>query len=602
MTPKIKHQAFIALCVALLASLAIPARFASGNIAAADPPPWVKMAVIPTQENLNAVTASSKRSIWFAGDNGVVLNWTGVSFKSYKVELPDGVRLTDIHMFSSGDGWAVGYNTANNYGRIYHFDGSSWKLFTEEGIRGVKFRGLAFLGRQDGLLVGEGGQLYRWDGRTWTDKTSAILSGSAVDSGRLSLVTDVEADPDAQIYLLACHYRTRTSPDRTDSVYVRLDLKTERAGIFYNTPTKDSLTYSGAGRLGAFPGGRFHYLSNTALYTFSHGVSTYGKAGVREFQFNLNQGILRGMWLFGREDGWFVGDSGAVIRLQPGPKSETFWPVGERLNAVWMNDPDFGFIAGDKGTILMRNTAAGVILDIDADKLEYDFGEQVVLGVYRVSQAATATISLKDAKWEIKQETTTDERKSFATVYTSPASSGQRGGQSLTGGQVLALLWDQKDDQGRQVKPGTYHAYFRGGGASPGLRFTIRQPVEKPPSPGQGGITLDLPSVYPLADIVFKLTNRDAKAADLAEASYAVDRKEDDGWHRFYASKERSVFQPGRVEGGKSYEWTWKRWDSTGKKQAGEGQYRLVVTMPGNKPDRATKEFDLKAQAGTRNK
>ncbi|MCX6557523.1 MAG: hypothetical protein NTW95_08875 [Candidatus Aminicenantes bacterium] len=561
-----------------------------------------------TMDNLNAVTAASKRSVWFAGDNGTILSWDGTNFKAFKVELSDGVRLRAIHMFSASDGWAVGYNTANYYGRIYRFDGRDWKLFTEEGIRGVKLCGLAFLGPQDGLAAGEEGHLYRWDGRTWADMTSAILFGSSVDSGRLSLVTDLAADPDKRVYVLACNYKTKISPDRTERVYVRLDLAKTPAGVSHNTPAQGGFVSSPTGRLFAVPEGKFHYLTHKTVYTFNHGSPTYGEAGIRSFAFNINQGILHGLWLFGKDDGWFVGDYGTVLRLKPGPRSQTYTPVQEKLNDIWMLDPDFGFIAGDKGTVLMRNTPAGVVLDVVADRLEYESGAQVLVAVSRVSQASTATVSLQGAAWEIKKETTRDERTSLATVYTSSLSPASRSGNlRLDPGEILTLQWNQKDSQGRLVGPGAYRAVFRVGDQAPGVRFTVRAPsgpVTSSDTPDMhGGMTLETPDVRSTGEVIFKIVNHETQAVDLTGATYAIDIKRTDGMHNFYASPERSgAFQPGSIAAGKSYVWTWKRQDSTGKQQAGDGQYQLVVIMPGKSPDRLSKAFDITTAAFERNK
>jgi photosystem II stability/assembly factor-like uncharacterized protein len=563
--------------------------------------PWVKMSQTATTDNLNAVTAASKKSVWFAGDNGTILSWDGRNFKAYKVELPDGVRLRAIHMFSATDGWAVGYNTSNYYGRIYRWDGKTWKLATAEGIKGFKCCAMAFLGPQDGLIAGEEGRLWRWDGRTWIDATTDILYGSQVNSDRMGLVTGLVADPEKRVYVLSCRYQTHQDPPRTDSVYARLDLKTEPEGAFYNTPALDGNVSATGSRIFSLPGGKSHYLAGTTVYTFSPGVSTDQKAGIRQFTFNINRGILHGLWLFGKDDGWFVGDYGTVVQLQPGPRSRTFVPITERLNDIWMLDPDFGFIAGDKGTVLMRNTPTGVVLDVMADKLEYESGEQVLAAVSRAGQASTAAMSLTGAAWEIRKETTTDERTTLSTVFTQSLTPRTReDNQSLDPGEMLSLKWTQKNSQGRQVEPGVYRAVFRLGDQAAHSRFTIRAPsgpITSSDTPDtHGGMTLETPDVRSTGEVIFKIVNRETQAVDLSGATYAIDIKRTDGMHNFYTSPERSgAFQPGTIAAGKSYVWTWKRQDTSGKQQAGDGQYQVVVKMPGKTPDRLTRTFDIKS-------
>jgi len=608
MKQRFSNSGFLLLIAAALAFSALAALPGWGS--PAETAPWVKMNNYATTDNLNAVDAASKKSVWFAGDNGTVLSWDGVNFKAYKVELPDTVRLTGIHMFSSRDGWAVGYNTANGYGRIYRFDGSAWKLFTSEGIRGVKFSGLAFLGTQDGLAVAEGGQFYRWDGRTWMDATRTVFSGASILADRVGLVSDVEADLEKKAYVISCRYVTHLDPPTLRDAYVRMALQAGGEGIVYNSP---SLGGNSCGpdlsqRVFQVPGGKLQYLVGKTVYTVSSGATIWGKAGLREYKFNLNQGSLRGLWMFGRDDGWFVGDYGAVVHLQPGPRSQSYWPVGERLNAIWMNGQDFGFIAGDKGTVLMRNTAIGVVIDVNVDKLEYDRGEQVFAAVARVSQSSTAAMPLAGAAWEIRRETTMDERTTLSTVYSVSLTPRSRDdNQSLDPSEILTLQWNQKNSQGRQVEPGAYRAVFRIGDKTANVHFAIRAPsgpVTSSDLPDMhGGLALEAPDVQSLGDVVFRVTNHETHGVDLSGASYAVEVKRTDGWHGFYSSPERgTAFRPGTIATGKSYQWTWKRQDTSGKQLAGDGQYQVVLKMPGQSPDRLTRAFDIQTAALQRNK
>ncbi|MDD8026352.1 MAG: hypothetical protein PHI34_07550 [Acidobacteriota bacterium] len=588
------------LCIAALVMAAFPA--ASVWAGQAETMPWIKMGNTGVLENLNAVTAASKKSVWFAGDNGTILKWDGEKFTAYKVELPDGVRLRDIYMFSNTDGWAVGYNTANYYGRIYHWDGRAWKLATAEGIKGFKCCAIAFLNKQDGLIAGEEGHLFRWDGRTWTDTTTAIWSTSQVTAGRLSLVTDLTADLEKRIYVMSCRYQTHQNPPRTDSVYVRLDLKTGQASAFYNTAALDAIINGPGSRVFGVPEGKFHYLAGKTVYAFSPGVSTYQKAGLRQFTFNINQGLLRGLWMFGKDDGWVVGDNGVVAQLQPGPTAKSYWPVAEKLNDIWMLDKDYGFIAGDKGIVLMRNTTAGALIDTTLDKLEYDSGEQVLAGVVRVSQASPVAMPLTGALWEIKKETTVDERTTVSTVYSYSLTPRSRDdNQSLDPGEWLTLKWNQKNSQGRQVEPGAYRVVFRIGDQAPGCRFTIRAPsgpVTATDLPDmQGSFALDLPPSYIYGvNTPFKLVNHNTRSVAISGQSYTVSVMREDGWHIFYDSGTRSAFNPGTMAAGATYEWVWMRYDTSGRTLAEVGRYKLTVKLPGQTPSELSREFEIRTR------
>jgi len=594
-----RSSSMVLLSAALLLA-ALPA--ASAWADQAETLPWIKMGNYATTENLNAVTASSKKSVWFAGDNGTILKWDGTKFTAYKVELPDGVRLRDIHMFSATDGWAVGYNTANYYGRIYHWDSRAWKLATSEGIKGFKCCAIAFLNKQDGLIAGEEGRLYRWDGRTWVDASSAIYGiGRAVNQGNVGLVTDLVADQEKGVYILACSYKTHNDPPRTDGVYIRLDLKSNPPGMFYNSPVLDGVVSYQGNRIFSVPGGKSHCLAYKTVYAFSPSVTTYQKAGIRQYSFTINQGGLRSLWMFGKNDGWFVGEYGIVASLLPGPASKSYWPVSERLNDIWMLDKDFGFIAGDKGTVLMRNTTAGVALDLNLDKLEYDSGEQVIAGINRLSQAAPVTMPLTGALWEIKKETTTDERTTLTTVYSLSLTPPRDDNQSLDPGEVLTLKWNQKNSQGRQVEPGVYRVVFRLGDQAPGFRFTIRAPsgpfTSTDLAEGQGVLSLDLqPSYLDLVNITFKLVNHNARSVSLSGETYSVSIMREDGWHGFYESGTRSAFNPGTMAAGQTYEWVWNNSDTSGRQRAQPGHYKLTVNLPGQTPSQLSKEFEIRAR------
>jgi len=556
--------------------------------------PWIKMGNTGIADDLYAISAVSKTSVWFAGNNGVVLHWNGRIFRSYKVELPDNVILCDIHMFSDSDGWAVGYNAANGYGRIYHWDGRAWKLATAEGIKGFQCRAIAFLGPQDGLFVGCDGELWRWDGRVWLGQDWSIFGpGGSIDAGRVSEVIDVMAVPDQGVYVISCNFKRH---DRVETGFIRLNLRTYPYGEFFNTPIKNQSIHSHPGRIFHVPGGKSYYL-HEALYAFDESVSAYQKAGIRQFNPNLNYSQMLGLWMFGQDDGWLVGTYGAIVHLKPGPSSKTYWVGSEFLCAIWMHDPDFGFIACQKGTVLMRNTAAAIDVEVNADKLEYDYGAPVFAQVYRPASATPVSLPLAGAQWEVKKETTVDEQTAVSTIYVRAPGGG---GDFLDPNEPLNMTWNQKDGQGRQIGPGVYRIVFHIGDRTPFVRIAIRPPagsVKAGDAPAVApGLALDVRDSYPPADIAFKLGNRGKKAVDIVGETYSIALQRAGGWQVFYESGPQSAFRPATIGAGKEYAWVWRRQDTTGRHTAGPGRYRLSVMLPGQTPEQLIKEFDILIQ------
>lgn len=132
--------------------------------------------------------------------------------------------------------------------------------------------------------------------------------------------------------------------------------------------------------------------------------------------------------------------------------------------------------------------------------------------------------------------------------------------------------------------PGVYRAVFRVGDQAP---------VEPIVSRTGGGLFIVTNHFFPLrGNITFRILNQGVHDVDLSGAAYAVEIKRADGWHGVNPSAQGSSFQPGTIAAGKSYEWTWKSRDSTGNPKAWEeGEYRLVVSMPGKYPDRLSMIF-----------
>lgn len=61
---------------------------------------------------------------------------------------------------------------------------------------------------------------------------------------------------------------------------------------------------------------------------------------------------LRGLFMNGQSDGWAVGDGGTILRFQNGQWVTYSSPTSSNLNAVFLLDSNHGWAVGSSGTIL----------------------------------------------------------------------------------------------------------------------------------------------------------------------------------------------------------------------------------------------------------
>lgn len=104
--------------------------------------------------------------IVLSGDGGRVVTFTRASGLFREATVGDTtLKLFGVWGTSPDDLIAVGGNISSFYGKIYHFDGLSWRLEHEDGARMVyKVWGSA---TQAPLAIGTRGLGLRWDGVAW---------------------------------------------------------------------------------------------------------------------------------------------------------------------------------------------------------------------------------------------------------------------------------------------------------------------------------------------------------------------------------------------------------------------------------------------------
>lgn len=124
---------------------------------------WVSTSTGITVD-LNAVSTLSASDAWAVGNSGNVFKWNGTNWSS--ISSATTQTLNGISMISSGSsdiGWAVGASSAAIY-----YDGTSWSLKNTGIAGGLTLNHVVTVSANEAWLVASGGQIYEWNGSTWT--------------------------------------------------------------------------------------------------------------------------------------------------------------------------------------------------------------------------------------------------------------------------------------------------------------------------------------------------------------------------------------------------------------------------------------------------
>jgi hypothetical protein len=126
-----------------------------------------------SNQHLYGVWGSSATNVWFVGNYGTVLHYTGTSTLA-AVSIGTTERLTGIFGFSANDIYICGH-----YGILYHYNGSVWSQISTPSIN-FSFGGMFGIASNDLYLVGCDlfspyiQRMYHYDGSS----LSQIVSGN----------------------------------------------------------------------------------------------------------------------------------------------------------------------------------------------------------------------------------------------------------------------------------------------------------------------------------------------------------------------------------------------------------------------------------------
>jgi hypothetical protein len=104
-----------------------------------------------------------------AGSNTVSGTTTSTLPSWQQVALPLNFQVQSMHYISESNIWIAGYTTIGTYNfpRIYHYDGGVWNQSTIQAEDSVgTLSSIAFRNNSDGLAFGSG-KIYKYDGTSW---------------------------------------------------------------------------------------------------------------------------------------------------------------------------------------------------------------------------------------------------------------------------------------------------------------------------------------------------------------------------------------------------------------------------------------------------
>lgn len=144
--------------------------------------------IAPTDARLQTVKALDSENAWASGQKtdgtAITLHWDGTAWADHPVPTSRlSSYISDMSFVSANDGWAIvqewgGHEKADCY--FLHWDGQVWTR-----IKKVETAlAIYMLSAQDGWATGEFGTLYHWDGRSWEVISEEMIDGNLADFDR----------------------------------------------------------------------------------------------------------------------------------------------------------------------------------------------------------------------------------------------------------------------------------------------------------------------------------------------------------------------------------------------------------------------------------
>ena len=147
---------------------------------------WLGVAPPPGTDDLLSVYSVSLTDAWAVGEVNTIIRWNGAAWTGPMVAPTVGaVNYHSIRMVSATDGWIAGtVNPANGEGLLLRWDGTAWSIIRSYVL--VDLNSIFLLpGGAEGAAVGNAETIIHWSGSIWFAQTSP----TAVGLHAISMVT-----------------------------------------------------------------------------------------------------------------------------------------------------------------------------------------------------------------------------------------------------------------------------------------------------------------------------------------------------------------------------------------------------------------------------
>jgi len=286
-----------------------------------------------TVARMLGVSGTSADDVWFVGENGTVIHYDGFGLNPAAGPRAS-VHLTAVHAIAPDDAWIASGSLIfpvpdDDWGVVYHFDGTTWRDLRPESTRSIH-RALWAASHNDVWLTGD--NTYHFDGDSWS-RVAATSGDDIWGSSELGVWT---TDLSNVSYFDGTSSTTSLDENSNQSLF----------GV-WGTSERDLFAVGGRGYIAHNDG--------TGWSTMSSGTTR----------------SLFAIWGSSPSDVWAVGQSGTILHYDgarwsssiPDRRPETV----RDLSAIWGATDDEQWIASSAGILAYdgdsRTRASGPATD-----------------------------------------------------------------------------------------------------------------------------------------------------------------------------------------------------------------------------------------------
>ncbi len=245
-------------------------------------------------------------------------------------------NINDVAFVSVSDGWAMGNDDppadGDNPVEIARWDGSNWTATTSVGVE-RNMRGLVMIASNNGWAVGQNGAIIHYDGGSWKSTTSPVTTNTRLNGISAVAADDIWAVGDDEPAAAPGSHALVLHYDGTSWSEVEIGQTSPANSDLHDVSmvsTNDGWAVGEGGAIIRYTGTWANFTSPTTE--------------------NLN-----GVDMVATDDGWAVGNSGKILRWDGASWTEFQDTGAENWQDVFLVSSTDGWIVGSGGAIRRWN-------------------------------------------------------------------------------------------------------------------------------------------------------------------------------------------------------------------------------------------------------